>query len=117
LNQDFVLQAAPSESMALAFKRFVPLADRILVQKIKAEAKSAGGIILPDAAKQEMNQAKVLAVGPGKRDTKGQMVPMGTQIGDMVIIPRYGGTELKLGDGEEYHVYRDEDIVGIIKDE
>eukprot|EP00931_Biecheleriopsis_adriatica_P118783 TRINITY_DN94103_c0_g1_i1.p2 TRINITY_DN94103_c0_g1~~TRINITY_DN94103_c0_g1_i1.p2 ORF type:complete len:103 (-),score=38.46 TRINITY_DN94103_c0_g1_i1:58-366(-) len=102
--------------MSQAFKRFVPLADRILVQKLKAEAKSAGGILLPDAAKQEINQAKVLAVGAGRRNPKGEMIPMGTKAGDTVIIPRYGGTEIKLGD-EEYHIYRDEDIVGILKEE
>uniref|UniRef100_A0A7S2TB47 Chaperonin 10 n=1 Tax=Prorocentrum micans TaxID=2945 RepID=A0A7S2TB47_PROMC len=101
---------------AAAFKRFVPLADRILVQKLKADVKSAGGILLPDSAKQDVNQAKVLAVGPGRRNPKGDIVPMSTKAGDTVVIPRYGGTELKLEE-EEYHIYRDEDIVGIIKDE
>eukprot|EP00401_Gymnodinium_catenatum_P011139 CAMPEP_0117519252 /NCGR_PEP_ID=MMETSP0784-20121206/32553_1 /TAXON_ID=39447 /ORGANISM="" /LENGTH=101 /DNA_ID=CAMNT_0005315201 /DNA_START=58 /DNA_END=363 /DNA_ORIENTATION=+ len=99
-----------------AFKRFVPLADRILVQKLKAEAKSVGGILLPDSAKQEMNQATVLAVGPGRKNAKGDFVPMGTKVGDTIVIPRYGGTELKL-EGEEYEIYRDEDIVGIIRSE
>mmetsp|Transcript_84785 Transcript_84785/g.221418 ORF Transcript_84785/g.221418 Transcript_84785/m.221418 type:complete len:103 (-) Transcript_84785:90-398(-) len=102
--------------MAAAFKRFVPLADRILVQKLKADVKSAGGILLPDSAKQEVNQAKVLAVGPGRRSPKGELLAMGTKLGDTVIIPRYGGTELKLED-EEYHIYRDEDIVGVIRGE
>mmetsp|Transcript_58339 Transcript_58339/g.116853 ORF Transcript_58339/g.116853 Transcript_58339/m.116853 type:complete len:103 (+) Transcript_58339:89-397(+) len=102
--------------MAQAFKRFVPLADRILVQKLKADVKSAGGILLPDSAKQEVNQAKVLAVGAGRRNQKGEVIPMATKIGDTVIIPKYGGSELTL-DSEEYHIYRDEDIVGIIKSE
>eukprot|EP00434_Breviolum_minutum_P012277 symbB.v1.2.010821.t1/scaffold711.1/size292957/2 len=102
--------------MAQAFKRFVPLADRILVQKLKAEAKSAGGVLLPDSAKQEINQAKVMAIGMGRRNPKGEMIPMSTKVGDTVVIPRYGGTEIKLGD-EEYHIYRDEDIVGIINEE
>eukprot|EP00930_Biecheleria_cincta_P055080 TRINITY_DN4144_c0_g1_i1.p1 TRINITY_DN4144_c0_g1~~TRINITY_DN4144_c0_g1_i1.p1 ORF type:complete len:121 (-),score=33.85 TRINITY_DN4144_c0_g1_i1:286-594(-) len=102
--------------MAQAFKRFVPLADRLLVQKLKAEAKSVGGILLPDSAKQEMNQAKVLAVGVGRRNPKGELIPMNSKVGDTVIIPRYGGTEIKLEE-EEYHIYRDEDIVGIIKEE
>eukprot|EP00929_Paragymnodinium_shiwhaense_P121279 TRINITY_DN93440_c0_g1_i1.p2 TRINITY_DN93440_c0_g1~~TRINITY_DN93440_c0_g1_i1.p2 ORF type:complete len:103 (-),score=48.54 TRINITY_DN93440_c0_g1_i1:225-533(-) len=96
-----------------AFKRFLPLADRILVQKLKAEAKSAGGILLPDAAKQEINQAKVLAIGAGRRNQKGDVIAMGTKVGDTVIIPRYGGTSVKL-EGEEYEIYRDEDIVGVI---
>mmetsp|Transcript_70011 Transcript_70011/g.121156 ORF Transcript_70011/g.121156 Transcript_70011/m.121156 type:complete len:104 (-) Transcript_70011:98-409(-) len=99
-----------------AVKRFVPLADRILVQKLKAETKSVGGILLPDSAKQEMNQALVVAVGTGRRNQAGELLPMGTSVGDTVIIPRYGGTEIKL-DAEEYHVYRDEDIVGVIKSE
>mmetsp|Transcript_93794 Transcript_93794/g.201383 ORF Transcript_93794/g.201383 Transcript_93794/m.201383 type:complete len:106 (+) Transcript_93794:86-403(+) len=103
---------------AQAFKRFIPLADRILVSKVKADVKSAGGILLPDSAKQEMNQAKVLAVGPGRRNPKGELMPLGTKVGDTVVIPKYGGTELKLGnDGEDYHIYRDEDIVGIITEE
>eukprot|EP00930_Biecheleria_cincta_P022441 TRINITY_DN1637_c0_g1_i1.p1 TRINITY_DN1637_c0_g1~~TRINITY_DN1637_c0_g1_i1.p1 ORF type:complete len:103 (-),score=30.03 TRINITY_DN1637_c0_g1_i1:132-440(-) len=102
--------------MAQAFKRFVPLADRLLVQKLKAEAKSAGGVLLPDSAKQEMNQAKVLAVGAGRRNHKGEVVPMVTKVGDTVIIPKYGGTEIKLEE-EDFHIYRDEDIVGIIKEE
>lgn len=86
------------------------------MQKLKAEAKSAGGILLPDAVKQEVNQATVLAVGFGRRNQKGELLPMGTIVGDTVIIPRYGGTEIKL-DGEEYQIYRDEDIVGVIKAE
>merc|ERR1712113_512164 len=103
-------------AMAQAFKRFVPTADRILVQKVKADVKSAGGIILPDAAKQEVNQATVLAVGSGKRNQNGELIPMNTKVGDVVVVPRYGGTELKFGD-DECHVYQDEDIVGIINPE
>ena len=87
-----------------------------MVQKLKADVKSAGGVLLPESAKQEMNQAKVLAVGLGRRNQNGEMIPMGTKVGDTVVIPRYGGTDLKLGD-EEYQIYRDEDIVGIIKTE
>ncbi|CAE8582371.1 unnamed protein product [Polarella glacialis] len=99
-----------------AFKKFLPLADRILVQKLKADKKSLGGILLPDSAKSEMNQATVFAVGMGRRNQKGDLLTMGTKVGDVVVIPRYGGTEIKL-DGEEYQIYRDEDIVGIIREE
>mmetsp|Transcript_57798 Transcript_57798/g.137617 ORF Transcript_57798/g.137617 Transcript_57798/m.137617 type:complete len:103 (+) Transcript_57798:99-407(+) len=102
--------------MAAAFKRFAPLGDRILVQKLKSEAKSAGGILLPESAKTEINQATVMAVGPGRRTPKGDLVPMGTKVGDIVIIPKYGGTEVKFGE-EDYHVFRDEDIVGILNAE
>eukprot|EP00927_Polykrikos_kofoidii_P048247 TRINITY_DN4246_c0_g1_i1.p1 TRINITY_DN4246_c0_g1~~TRINITY_DN4246_c0_g1_i1.p1 ORF type:complete len:104 (-),score=19.25 TRINITY_DN4246_c0_g1_i1:124-435(-) len=96
-----------------AFKRFIPLADRILVQKLKAEAKSVGGILLPDAAKQEMNQATVLAVGEGRKSAKGELIAMNVFVGQTVILPSYGGTEMKL-DGENYHIYREEDIIGVM---
>eukprot|EP00438_Fugacium_kawagutii_P016316 Skav222798 [mRNA] locus=scaffold1419:271971:297805:+ [translate_table: standard] len=79
--------------MSQAFKRFVPLADRSMAEIPMAEAKSAGGVLLPDSAKQEINQAKVLAVGVGRRNPKGEMIPMSTKVGDTVVIPRYGGTE------------------------
>mmetsp|Transcript_39282 Transcript_39282/g.62217 ORF Transcript_39282/g.62217 Transcript_39282/m.62217 type:complete len:103 (-) Transcript_39282:75-383(-) len=102
--------------MASAVKRFVPLADRILVQKLAAETKTTGGILLPDSAKQEINRASVLAVGPGKRGPKGDLLAMGTKVGDVVVVPMYGGTTLKLDD-QEYHIYRDDDIVGVIKEE
>ena len=81
-----------------AFKRFLPLGDRILVQKFKAETKTATGILLPDAAKQELNQATVFAVGPGRRTKEGELLPVATVPGDVVVIPKYGGTEVKLGD-------------------
>merc|ERR1719362_1180032 len=98
------------------FNLFRPIADRILVQKLKAEVKSAGGIIFPDATKPEVNQARVLVVGAGRRNENGELLPMATKVGDTVIIPRYGGIELKLEE-EVYHVFSDEDIVGIIKPE
>nr|AYU58848.1 heat shock protein 10 [Scrippsiella trochoidea] len=97
-------------------KRFVPLLDRVLVQKVKAEAKTATGIFLPDSAKQAPNWAKVLAVGPGRRTKDGDLVPMGVKVGDTVVIPEYGGMTLKF-DNEDFHVYRDEDCLGIVKDE
>eukprot|EP00933_Yihiella_yeosuensis_P024690 TRINITY_DN19139_c0_g1_i1.p1 TRINITY_DN19139_c0_g1~~TRINITY_DN19139_c0_g1_i1.p1 ORF type:complete len:103 (+),score=27.99 TRINITY_DN19139_c0_g1_i1:121-429(+) len=102
--------------MSQAFKRFVPLADRILVQKLKADVKSAGGVLLPESAKQEINQAKVLAIGVGRRNQQGDLIPMATKVGDTVIIPQYGGTQIKL-DAADYTIYRDEDIVGILKEE
>jgi len=97
-------------------KRFAPHADRILVQKIKAEAKTISGLLLPDAATQEVNQGTVVAVGPGRMNGKGASLPMSTTVGDLVVVPQYGGTAIKL-DGEDFLVYRDEDIVGVIKPE
>eukprot|EP00746_Dinoflagellata_sp_MGD_P011867 gnl/MRDRNA2_/MRDRNA2_125069_c0_seq1.p2 gnl/MRDRNA2_/MRDRNA2_125069_c0~~gnl/MRDRNA2_/MRDRNA2_125069_c0_seq1.p2 ORF type:complete len:103 (+),score=21.54 gnl/MRDRNA2_/MRDRNA2_125069_c0_seq1:90-398(+) len=96
--------------------KFRPLLDRVLVKKVTASAKSAGGIFLPDSAKKEINQAMVLACGPGRRDKQGALIPMSVKVGDKVVIPQYGGTECKF-DGEDYHIYRDEDMVGIVKDE
>merc|ERR1711920_905033 len=99
-----------------AAKRFVPLLDRVLVQKLKAETKTATGILLPDSAQKAPNWAKVLAAGPGRRTKDGDLVPMGVKVGDTVVVPEYGGMTLKL-DNEDYQVYRDEDMMGIMKDE
>merc|ERR1719203_859287 len=99
-----------------AVKRFVPLMDRVLVQKVKSEAKTVTGILLPDSAQKAPNWAKVIAAGPGRRTKEGELVPMSVKVGDTVVIPEYGGNTLKLDD-EEYQVYRDEDMMGIMKDE
>ncbi|CAJ1404898.1 unnamed protein product [Effrenium voratum] len=96
-------------------KRFIPLMDRVLVQKVKAEAKTASGILLPDSAKQAPNWAKVLATGPGRVSKEGELLAMNVQVGDTVVIPEYGGVTLNF-DNEEYHVFRDEDIMGVIQD-
>merc|ERR1711957_525438 len=93
-----------------AFKRFVPLLDRVLVQKVKAEATTASGIILPEMAKTTPNWAKVLAVGPGRLCKEGKLVAMNVSVGDTVVVPQYGGAALKLDD-EDFHIYRDEDMV------
>eukprot|EP00931_Biecheleriopsis_adriatica_P042637 TRINITY_DN2430_c0_g1_i1.p1 TRINITY_DN2430_c0_g1~~TRINITY_DN2430_c0_g1_i1.p1 ORF type:complete len:103 (+),score=28.40 TRINITY_DN2430_c0_g1_i1:65-373(+) len=97
-------------------KRFVPLMDRLLVQKVKSEAKTATGILLPDSAVKAPNWAKVLAIGPGRLSKEGEKIPMNVKVGDTVVIPEYGGVTLKF-DNEEYHVFRDEDIMGIIQEE
>eukprot|EP00932_Pfiesteria_piscicida_P005338 SRR837773.15247.p2 GENE.SRR837773.15247~~SRR837773.15247.p2 ORF type:complete len:112 (-),score=53.19 SRR837773.15247:76-387(-) len=98
---------------ANAAKRFAPLLDRVLVQKMKPEAKTATGILLPDSAAKAPNFAKVVAAGPGRRTPKGELVPMGVKVGDKVVVPEYGGMTLKFDD-EEFQVYRDEDIMGIL---
>merc|ERR1719162_903862 len=99
-----------------AVKRFIPLMDRVLVQKLKAETKTATGILLPETSKKTTNWAKVLAAGPGRRTKNGDLVPMGVKIGDTVVVPDYGGMTLKF-DEEEYQVFRGEDMMGIIADE
>ncbi|KAK7754110.1 mitochondrial heat shock protein Hsp10 [Diatrype stigma] len=95
--------------MATSFrsiKSLVPLLDRVLVQRVKAEAKTASGIFLPESSVKELNEAKVLAVGPGSLNKDGQRVPMGVNAGDRVLIPQYGGSPVKVGD-EEYQLFRD----------
>ncbi len=88
--------------------------DRVLVQKAKQEAKTASGIFLPDQAKQTIQQATVISVGVGKLLKDGTRVACAVKPGDNVIIPEFGGLRVNFDD-EEYHVFRDEDIVGVIK--
>ena len=90
----------------------MPLLDRVLVQRVKAEVKTAGGLFLPESSIKELNQAKVLAVGPGGWDKDGKRIAVSVQPGDKVVIPQYGGQALKLGD-EEYHILRDHEYVSL----
>eukprot|EP00930_Biecheleria_cincta_P014085 TRINITY_DN1225_c0_g1_i2.p2 TRINITY_DN1225_c0_g1~~TRINITY_DN1225_c0_g1_i2.p2 ORF type:complete len:103 (+),score=22.73 TRINITY_DN1225_c0_g1_i2:156-464(+) len=97
-------------------KRFVPMMDRILVQKLKTETKTATGILLPDSAVKQKNWGKVLAAGPGRLSKDGELVPMNVKVGDTVVVPEYGGVQLKFDD-EDFHVFRDDDIMGIVQEE
>eukprot|EP00808_Paulinella_micropora_P008602 g81351.t1 len=104
-------------SMAGAVKRFVPLMDRVLVKRAVAETKTAGGIILPQSAQSKLNQGKVIAVGDGYRTSEGKILPSLVKVGDTVMLPEYGGTKVDFGgDNEEYTLYRDTDLLGIMKD-
>ncbi|KAF4762807.1 hypothetical protein N7455_009491 [Penicillium solitum] len=96
-------------------KSLAPLLDRVLVQRIKPEAKTASGIFLPEAAVKEQNEAQVLAVGPGLLDRDGKRLPMGVIAGDKVLIPQFGGNAIKVGE-EEYTLFRDHDILAKIKE-
>ncbi|EME40578.1 hypothetical protein DOTSEDRAFT_74206 [Dothistroma septosporum NZE10] len=98
-----------------SIKALAPLLDRVLIQRAKAEAKTAGGIFLPETAVKELNEAKVLAVGPGAMDKDGKRIPMGVQAGDRVLIPQFGGSPIKVGD-EEYSIFRDHDILAKINE-
>ncbi|KAI1632269.1 GroES-like protein [Biscogniauxia mediterranea] len=98
-----------------SIKSLVPLLDRVLVQRIKAEAKTAGGIFLPESSVKELNEAKVLAVGPGALSKEGARVPMGVSAGDRVLIPQFGGSPVKVGD-EEFHLFRDSEILAKINE-
>ena len=99
--------------MTTFVKRFVPLMDRVLVQKMKHEAKTSSGIFLPEQAKQMINQATVISVGAGRILKDGSKLACAVKPGDKVIVPEFGGMSLKFDD-EEFHVFRDEDIVGVI---
>ena len=100
--------------MSAVVKRFIPLMDRVLVQKVKKEAKTASGILLPDQAKQMINQATVISVGEGRLLKDGNRIACTVKPGDSVIVPEFGGMTLKFDD-EEFQVFRDEDIVGVLK--
>jgi chaperonin GroES len=91
-----------------------PLADRVLVEPIKESEVNKGGIIIPDTAKEKPQQGTVIAVGTGKFDDKGEKIPFNVKKGDKVLMPKYGGTEIKI-DGKEYQIMREEDILGIIE--
>ncbi|MBX9573544.1 MAG: co-chaperone GroES [Candidatus Obscuribacterales bacterium] len=90
-----------------------PLADRVIVKKLEAEEKTAGGIVLPDTAKEKPQQAEVLAVGPGKFDEKGNRQPMELKVGDKVLFAKYSGTEVKI-EGVEYLILAERDILAVI---
>ncbi|EFQ30761.1 chaperonin 10 kDa subunit [Colletotrichum graminicola M1.001] len=98
-----------------SFRALVPLLDRVLVQRVKAETKTASGIFLPESSVKELNEAKVLAVGPGALDRDGKRLPMGVNSGDRVLIPQFGGSPVKVGD-EEYHLFRDSEILAKINE-
>lgn len=90
-----------------------PLADRVLIKKIEAEDKTAGGIVLPDTAKEKPQQGEVLAVGAGKLDEKGNRQPMEVKVGDKVLFAKYSGTEVKI-DGIEYTILAERDILAVV---
>ena len=89
-----------------------PLNDRIVVKAVAAEEKTAGGILLPDAAQEKPQEAEVVAVGPGKTLDNGKVVALEVKPGDRIIYAKYGGTEIKLG-GEEYVILRQDDVLAI----
>ncbi|BAM90700.1 co-chaperonin GroES [Bradyrhizobium oligotrophicum S58] len=94
---------------------FRPLHDRVVVKRIDAEEKTAGGIIIPDSAKEKPSQGEVIAVGPGARDESGKLVPLDVQVGDRVLFGKWSGTEVKI-DGQELLIMKESDIMGVITD-
>ena len=94
--------------------KFRPLHDRIVVKRITAEEKTAGGIIIPDTAKEKPMEGEVVSVGPGARNEQGQIVALDVKAGDRVLFGKWSGTEVKL-DGEELLIMKESDIMGIIE--
>jgi len=92
---------------------FRPLHDRVLVRRLEGEAKTAGGIIIPDTAKEKPMEGEVISVGPGGRDENGKVTPLDVKAGDMVLFGKWSGTEVKI-DGDELLIMKESDIMGVI---
>ena len=90
-----------------------PLHDRILIKRLEKEQKTAGGIIIPDTAKEKPQEATVVAVGNGKRLENGEIRPLDVKVGDTVLFSKYAGTEVKI-EGEEHLIIREDDLIGIV---
>jgi chaperonin GroES len=95
--------------------QFRPLHDRVVLKRIDAEDKTAGGIIIPDTAKEKPSQGEVIAVGPGGRDESGKLIPIDLKVGDRVLFGKWSGTEVKV-DGEELLIMKESDIMGVLTD-
>jgi len=91
-----------------------PLHDRVIVRRLEQDEKTAGGIIIPDTAKEKPIQGEVIAVGPGARDDAGKAIPMDVKVGEIVLFGKWAGTEVKL-DGEDVLVLKESDIIGVIE--
>jgi chaperonin GroES len=94
--------------------KFRPLHDRVVVRRIEGDTKTAGGIIIPDTAKEKPQEGEVIAVGPGGRDENGKLTPMDLKTGDRILFGKWSGTEVKI-DGEELLIMKESDVMGIIE--
>jgi chaperonin GroES len=93
--------------------KFRPLHDRLVVRRIEAEEKTAGGVIIPDTAKEKPQEGEVLAVGPGSRDEKGALVPLEVKVGDRILFGKWSGTEVRIN-GEDLLIMKESDVLGIL---
>jgi chaperonin GroES len=94
--------------------KFRPLHDRVVVKRIEEEAKTAGGIIIPDTAKEKPQQGEVVAVGPGARDENGKVNALDVKVGDRVLFGKWSGTEVKI-DGQDLLIMKESDILGVLE--
>ena len=95
--------------------KFRPLHDRVVVKRIDAEERTAGGIIIPDTAKEKPSQGEVVSVGPGGRDESGKLIPIDVHAGDRVLFGKWSGTEVKI-DGQELLIMKESDVMGVLTD-
>ena len=95
--------------------KFRPLQDRVLIRRIEEEEKTAGGIIIPDTAKEKPMEGEVIAAGPGTRDDDGKLRPLDVKVGDRVLFGKWSGTEIKI-DGEDFVVMKESDIMGVVEE-
>jgi len=97
----------------MAKTKFRPLHDRVVVKRIEPEEKTAGGIIIPDSAREKPQQGQVIAAGPGGRDEAGKLIPIDVKVGDKVLFGKWSGTEVKL-DGDDLLIMKESDIMGVL---
>jgi len=103
------------EVQVMAEMKLKPLADRVIVEPIEEQDVTAGGIVLPETAKEKPQKGTVVAVGPGKRDEQGNVIPMEVKPNDVVLYARYGGTEVKLSSNHTVMVMRESDILAVVE--
>jgi len=94
--------------------KFRPLHDRVVVRRVDAEAKTKGGIIIPDTAKEKPQEGEIVAAGPGARDESGKLVPLDVKAGDRILFGKWSGTEVKI-DGEDLIIMKESDVMGIVE--
>jgi chaperonin GroES len=95
--------------------KFRPLHDRVVVERMDADAKSAGGILIPDSAQEKPSQGEIVAVGPGGRDEAGKLIPIELKKGDRVLFGKWSGTEVKI-DGQDLLIMKESDIMGVLQE-
>jgi chaperonin GroES len=106
-------QSGTDRDFEEVFMKFRPLHDRVLIRRVEGEEKTAGGIIIPDTAKEKPMEGEVVAAGPGARGEDGKIQPMDVKAGDRVLFGKWSGTEVKL-DGEELIIMKESDIMGVL---
>ncbi|AEH90805.1 Co-chaperonin GroES [Mesorhizobium australicum WSM2073] len=108
-----VFLTALTEEEKMAKSKFRPLHDRVVVRRVESESKTAGGIIIPDTAKEKPQEGEIIAVGSGARDEAGKLVPLDVKAGDRILFGKWSGTEVKLN-GEDLLIMKESDVMGII---